>query len=160
MPGFGLTFWRPLIPRTQIHHRLGEKGADVLIVRIILPDLAHRIRVGLIERRAIFRLRIGITMAERLDQVAFDRRRVFGVFLRELQFLPGQLRGRRRDERQVDVRAAGERDAPMRHGAFRIEPRRFLKRTNRFAVIEAVIKGEALIEITLRPGESVVTVLV
>ena len=147
-----LTFRRPLIPWTQIHHRLGEEDADVRIVRIVLPNLAHRIRVGLIERRAIFRLRIGITMAERLDQVALHRRRVFGVFLRELQFLPGQLRGRRRDEREVDVRSAGERDAPMRHGAFRIEPRRFLKRSDRFAVIETVIKGEALIEITLRLG--------
>ena len=38
----------------------------------------------------------------------------------------------------------------MRHGAFRIEPRRCLKRTNRFAVVKAVIKGESLIEITLR----------
>ena len=38
----------------------------------------------------------------------------------------------------------------MRHRAFRIEPRRFLKRANRRAVIEAVKKGEALIEIALR----------
>ena len=38
----------------------------------------------------------------------------------------------------------------MRHRAFRIEPRRFLERANRRAVIEAVKKREALIEIALR----------
>ena len=65
-----------MIPRAQIHHRLGEKRADIRIVRIFLPNLAHRIGISLIERRAIFRLRIGVTMAERFDQIALYRRSV------------------------------------------------------------------------------------
>ena len=48
------------------------------------------------------------------------------------------------------MRSAGERDAPVRHGAFRIEPRGCLEGADRFAVVEAMIKGEALIEIALR----------
>ena len=71
-----LAFRRPLIPWAQIHHRLGEEDADILILRVSLPDFAHCIRIGLVERRAILRLRIGITMTERLDQIALDRRRV------------------------------------------------------------------------------------
>ena len=38
----------------------------------------------------------------------------------------------------------------MRHRAFRIEPRRFLKRANRRAMIEPMIEREALIEVALR----------
>ena len=78
--GIRLTFRRPLIPRPQIHHRFGEKDADIGIVRICLPHFAHRIGIGVIERRAIFRLRIRVTMAERIDQLALDRRRVLRVF--------------------------------------------------------------------------------
>ena len=94
-----LAFRRPLVPRPQIHHRLGKKDADLGIVRVSLPNLAHRVRVSLVERRAIFRLRIGITLTERFDQGALHRRGVFGVLLGKLQFRPGQLSGRRRDER-------------------------------------------------------------
>src|SRR6185503_19095347 len=48
------------------------------------------------------------------------------------------------------MRAARERDAPMRHGAFRILLGRFLKRPDGRAVIEPMVKGQALIEIALR----------
>jgi hypothetical protein len=41
VPGFGWTFGRPLIPRAQIHHRFGEKRADIEVVRIFLPNRAH-----------------------------------------------------------------------------------------------------------------------
>ena len=148
--GIRLTFRRPLIPRPQIHHRFGEKRADVRVVRIFLPDFAHRIRVGLIERRAIFRLRIGVTMTERLDQVALHRRSVLGVLLREREFLPSQLRGGRRHDRVLmcGPQASAIPQCAIAH--FRIEPRRFLKRANRRAVIETVEESEALIEIALR----------
>jgi hypothetical protein len=68
-----LTFRRPLIPRAQIHHRFGEKCADIEIVRIFLPTCAHGVGVGLIERRAILRRRVGITVTQRLDQIALHR---------------------------------------------------------------------------------------
>jgi len=47
------------------------------------PNFAHRIGIRLIERSAVRRLRICITMTERLDQVALDRRCVRGVLLGE-----------------------------------------------------------------------------
>jgi hypothetical protein len=97
--GIWLTFRRPLIPRPQIHHRFGEKDADVLIVRVFSPKLAHRIGISLIQRRAIFPLRIGVTITERVDQVALHRRSMFRFFLRKRQFLPRQLRRGGRDDR-------------------------------------------------------------
>ena len=74
MPGIRLTFGRPLIPRAQVHHRFGEECAPTSeIVRIFLPNRAHGVGVSLIERRAILRRRIGITMTQRLDQIALHR---------------------------------------------------------------------------------------
>ncbi len=126
-PRLRLAFRRPLIPRAQIHHCFREKRAHVGIGWMRLPNFPHRIGIRQIERTPVFRLRIGITMAERLDQRALDRRGFVGILLRELQFLPGQFGRRRRDERIINMRPAGQRDAPMRHGAFRIETRRFLE---------------------------------
>ena len=144
-----LTLRSPLVPRAQVHHRLRKQGADIRVVRIFVPDLPHRVGVGEVERGAVRGLRVSITMAQRLDQVALDRRGMSGVLLRELQFLPGQLGGRRRNQREIDVRPAGERNPVVRHRAFRIEARGFLKRADRLPVIETVIKGEALVEIPL-----------
>ena len=107
-------------------------------------------RVGFIERLAVLRLRVGITLAQRLDQGALDRRRLFRVFLRELQFLPGQLGRRRRDQRVIDMRPVRQRDPPMRHRALRIEPRRLLERPDRRAMIEPIEEPQPLVEIALR----------
>ena len=86
-------------------------------------------------------------MAQRLDQRLLDRGRPGRVLLREGELLPRQLGGRRRHQREIDVRAAGEGDAPMRHGARGIDPRRLLKRADRRAMIEAKKKPQALVEI-------------
>ena len=101
--GIWLTFERPLVPWPKIHHRLGEERADIDVLGILLPHFAHGIGVGLIERRTILRLRIGITMTERLDQRALHGRSFVGVLLREREFFPREFSHRRRDERVVDV---------------------------------------------------------
>jgi hypothetical protein len=86
-----------LIPRPQIHHRLGEERADIGILRISFPDFAHRIRVRAIERTAVFRLRVCVTMPERFDQRFLHWCCVPGMLPREPELLPRQLRSRRRE---------------------------------------------------------------
>ena len=139
-----------MIPRAQIHHRFGEKCADIEVVRIFLPNRPHGLGIGLIERRAILRWRIGITVTQRFDQIALHRRRVFGILLCELKFLPRYFHRRWRHHRKINVRPACQSDSPMRHRTLRIEPCRFLERPNGCAVVEAVQKRESLIEISLR----------
>ncbi len=63
----------PLIPRPQVHHRLGEQGADIWILWILFPDLAHRIGISAIKTASIFRLRISVPFCERIDQGALNR---------------------------------------------------------------------------------------
>ena len=116
------------------------------------PNRAHRVGVGAIERTAILGLRIRIAMAERLDECVLYRRRVCHVFLGKDEFLPREFGRWRRHVREVDVRPARERDAPMRHGAGRISLLRRLERANRGAVIEAEEEVEALVEVFLRFG--------
>src|SRR5690606_20403949 len=95
-----------------------------------------------------------VTLRQRLDQGALHRSRRGGMLLRPRHGLPRLLRTRRRNGRIIDMRAAGERDAPMRHGAGRIEPRRLLEGADGLAMVEAEEKAEALVEIALRPGRA------
>jgi hypothetical protein len=46
-----------------------------------------------VERRAVFRLRICVARAERFDQVALDLRRLRRVLLGELELFPRDLSG-------------------------------------------------------------------
>src|SRR5438552_8510488 len=147
--GSRLTLRRPLIPWTQVHHRFGEEYAYVRIVWILLPDHAHGVGISLIERCAILRLRVSVAMTKSLDQVPFNWRSVLRILLSELEFLPRQLRRRWRHDRKINMRSTGERDSPMCHRAFRIELRRFLKRTNGCAMIKTMQKCQSLIEIAL-----------
>src|SRR5438874_9619205 len=147
--GSRLTLRRPLIPWTQVHHRFGEEYTHVRIVWIVLPDHAHGVGISLIERRAVLRL-IGVAMTQSLDQIALNWRSLFRILLGELEFLPRQLSRRWRYRGKIDVGSAGERDSPMCHRAFRVELRRFLKRTNGRAVIKTMQECQSLIEIALR----------
>jgi len=71
--GLRLTCGRPLIPRSEVHHRFGKERADVWILGILFPNLAHSIGISAIEGAAIFRLRICITFAERIYQRVLDQ---------------------------------------------------------------------------------------
>jgi hypothetical protein len=48
------------------------------------------------------------------------------------------------------MRTGGKSGAPMCHGTFRIQPRRFLEGPDRASVIETVKQRQALVEVTLR----------
>src|SRR4029077_20813864 len=82
----------PLVPRTQVHHRFREKHADVGIFRKLLPHFAHGIGISAIERTAVFRLRIRVTLAERFDHRALDWRSFGSVYFGKRKFFPSQLR--------------------------------------------------------------------
>ena len=43
----------PVVPRAQIHDRLGKQGGDLHVVRVCGRRLAHGVRVGAVERRAV-----------------------------------------------------------------------------------------------------------
>ena len=43
--GLRLAFGGPQVPRTEIHHRLCEQGADIGIFGKLLPNPAHRLRI-------------------------------------------------------------------------------------------------------------------
>jgi len=148
--GIRLTLRRPLVPWAQVHHRFREKHAGVGIIRKLFPHLAHRVGISAIERGAIFRLRIRVTLAKRVDQRTFDRRSILLIFFGKPDLFPGQLGRGWRHERKINVRTAGQRDTPVRHGAFGIELRGLLERADGRAVIESVNESQALIEITLR----------
>src|SRR5690349_1923591 len=147
--GSGLTLRRPLIPRTQVHHRFGEEYTHVWIIWIFLPNRAHGVGISLIERRAVLRLRICIAMTESFDQIAFNRRRVFCILLGELEFFPRQLRRWWWHRGKVDVGPASQCDSPMCHRAFRVELCRCLKRTNGRAMVESMHERQSLIEVPL-----------
>src|SRR6516165_138347 len=66
----------PLVPRPQVHHRFSKKRAYIGIVSVGLPDSAHRVGVGSIQRTAILRLWISIATARRLDECVLHCRRV------------------------------------------------------------------------------------
>ncbi len=51
--GLRLPVARPEIPRPEHHQRLGEEHGGVEVVRMAARDLAHRIRVGAVERLPI-----------------------------------------------------------------------------------------------------------
>lgn len=119
---------------------------------MLLPDFAHGLGISLVEWSAIIRRWIGVTLAERLDQSALDRRRVPGMLSRKGELFPGELGGGRRHGGIINMRPGGERDSPVRHGAFGIESRGLLEGTNGGAVIEAVKERKALVKIALRFG--------
>jgi hypothetical protein len=141
-----------LIPRPQVHHCFREKSADVWILWIFFPHFAHGIGISAIQSAAIFRLRVSVTFCEGTDQRPLDRRCVPGILLSELKFLPRKLRCGRWNGDRINMRAARERYAPVRHRTFGIDLRGLLKRADRRAVIESVKKSEPLIEISLSFG--------
>src|SRR6476659_6967793 len=89
-------------------------------------------------------------MTESLDQIALDLGCPPSVLLRQLQFLPSQFCRRRGNRGKIDVWPAGQSDTPMRDRALWVNLGCGLKRADGFAVVEPVIKSEALVKVTLR----------
>ena len=142
----------PVVPRRRVHQRLREQRRRVEVVRELRHDVAHRGRVGGVERRTVG-LRIG-------DVALRQRRRCSAcsfadAFAGALPRLPDRVEGllrRLRRDRRVDVRPERERHAPVAHRAVGIDRRGLLERANRLGVVERVGQRQALVEVALRLG--------
>ena len=142
---------RPEVPGPQVHHGIGEEGRGLQVVGKLARGLAHRVGVGAVERLALG-LGIGrVALADGLDHRALHRARAGRERL-------GLLHGGQRPRlalgvgRVVVVAALGHDDAPVAHGASRIEARGFLERPLRLVVVEPVHQPQALIEPPLGVG--------
>ena len=63
----------PIIPRAQVHQRLGVQHGDHLIFRVPAGHLLHRLGVGCVEGGALRRWVVGIPHRERFNQYLFAR---------------------------------------------------------------------------------------
>jgi hypothetical protein len=148
-PRLRLAALLPVVPRMQVHQRLGQQHLGVGVVRMAGGQLAHRLGVGDVERRAVRRRSLGVAPAERLDVAALRRARLPGQRPRRLQVGPG-FGHRLFRHRRVDVRPGHQGRAPEADRARRIEPRRLAERSFGGGMVEAVGKRQPLVEITPR----------
>ena len=135
---------RPVVPRPQVHQRLGKHRRRIEVARVFLRERAHRIG-----KRAIGGLPAvglpGVACRERVDVGTLARRHAACERLRLLHererfgFVLGGHRG-------IDVRAKDKSLPPVRHRTRRVETRCFRKRAARFGVIEPIREVEALID--------------
>ena len=142
----------PVVPRPQVHQRLGEQRAGIEIAREPTLNAAHGLGI-----RAVGLLPVGgnagVTGAQRLDVGPLARR---GGRRRSHRLLHERQRLRLvvRRHRRVDVGTEHERLAPVGHRAGGIQPRRFGERATRLGMIEAVGEVQALVDELLRAGRS------
>src|SRR5688572_12387823 len=141
----------PVVPGLQVHHRLRVQRRHVDVVRVLRGELAHRGRIGLVERAAVFRRILGVPRRQGLDERLFLLRRARGRALCPLQAVPG-FRAVGRVHGRVHVRAEDERGAPPAHCAVRVELGGFQERAFGRVVVEAVGHREALVEPALDVG--------
>ena len=141
----------PVIPGLQVHHRLRVKRRRVEVVRVLRGHLAHRGRIGLVERAAVFRRILRIPRRQGLDERLFLLRRPRGRAFCPLQAVPG-FRVVGRVHGRVHVRSQDERGAPPAHRAVRVELGGFQERALGSVVVEAVGHREALVEPALDVG--------
>ena len=139
----------PIVPGLGVHHRLGEEGRRIEVVRIVTPQLAHRPGEGLVHRMAVGLCRSGVAGIQGRDPGLFSLAGLGRQALGLLQRLPGwgDRVGR---HRQVDVGAERKGHPPPAHGARRIQPRGLAERTDRLSVIEPEHQVHTLIEEFLR----------
>ena len=138
----------PVVPRAEVHQRFGVQGRGVEVVGVGVGDLPHRARVQRVQPGTIGRRDRLVALRDRLDVRALRRR---GVGLERQRFLRRRVRGdsARRVHWSVDVRAVGEGDPPVAHGAGGIEFCGARERADRFRVIESVDESQALVEVLL-----------
>src|SRR5262245_31141146 len=69
--GIRLTFNCPLVPRLKVHHRFCKKRAYINVAWESLPDVAHGLRISLIERTPVLWLWERVAFAEGINQRSF-----------------------------------------------------------------------------------------
>ena len=146
--GVGSPVGLPVVPRAEVHQRFGIQGRGVEVVGVGVGDPLHRARVRRVQPGTIGRRDRLVALRDRLDVRALRRR---GVGLERQRFLRRRVRGdsARRVHGSVDVRAVGECDPPVAHGAGGIEFCGARERADRFRVIESVDESQALVEVLL-----------
>ena len=138
----------PVVPRPQVHHRLGVECCDVEVVQIALRHLAHRLRVGLIAVGALIGV-ARIAFGQGIDQ----RPLLLGGLRLQRHGLLRDLVGSRLGlgvHGRIDVRTEHERLPPISHRAVRIEPRRLPEGAPGLGVVEAVGQVQSLVHEELR----------
>ncbi len=145
MPLGGRSVRLPVVPGLGVHHGLGVEGPGVEILMVRLPQLAHGLGEGLVQRLAVGLGVGGVTGRQGLDPGALFRRGLGLQGLRLLQRLPGRLHRIVR-HREIDVGAEGEGHPPPAHGAVRIQPRALPERADGLGVVEAEQQLDPLIE--------------
>ena len=135
--GVGSPVGSPVVPRAEVHQRFGVQGRGVEVVGVGVGDPLHRARVQRVQLGTVGRRDRRVALRDRLDVRALRRR---GVGLERQRFLRRRVRGdsARRVHGSVDVRAVGEGDPPVAHGAGGIEFCGARERADRFRVIESV----------------------
>ncbi len=146
--GVGSPVGLPVVPRAEVHQRFGIQGRGVEVVGIGVGDPLHRARVQRVQPGTIGRRDRRVALRNRLDVRALRHR---GVGLERQRFLRRRVRGdsARRVHWSIDVRAVGECDPPVAHGAGGIELCGARERADRFRVIESVDESQALVEVLL-----------
>ncbi len=147
--GLGRALGRPQAPRAKVHERVGQERGRVEIVRIPPRHVAHGIRIGAVERRAISPGGRGVPGRQRRDQrpLTLGRghrgQRARLIDHGERPQLPLRVGG------AVVVRPIGQRDTPRAHRARRIEAGRLAEGGLGLVMVEAVDEPQALVEIGL-----------
>ena len=150
--GVGRTVGSPVVPRAEVHQRFSVQGRGVEVVGVGVGNPLHRARVQRVQTGTIGRRDRRVALRERLDVRALAPWR--GT--RRQRFLRRRVRGdsAHRVHWSIDVRAVGECDPPVAHGAGGIELCGARERADRFCVIESVDESQALVEILLRGRDS------
>jgi len=139
----------PEVPGMHVHQRFRRERCDGRVLRICRRDVAHGLRVGGVERRAVGGRLRGVALRERGGEHALLRiglRREPRGFLRQLRRAVdgGRL------HRCVDVRPEHERASPPAERARGIALLRLGEREVGGRVIEREAQHQALIEVALR----------
>ena len=145
-----LAIKRPELPGPQHHQALGEHGGCIEVVRVFFRQLPHRFAVIEVELLPVrFRVRRPVALRQRADVVLLASTCLRRALKRLLHGVVSGFRAGLINRGIVVVRPDGKREAPVRHGGFRVELRGVAKITRGFVVVETVEKRQSLIEVGL-----------
>ena len=137
----------PIVPRLDVHQRIGVKHKDIGILRKCFGDLAHCVSVSLIERCAVTRASGSVAGDECCRQRALQR--CFGKVGRLHRSFEGARFGFGMHP-VIDVGAQGMRLTPQAHSAVWIKTLRHAERAHRLGMVESPQMPQALVKPGLR----------
>ncbi len=143
----------PERPRRPVHQRLCEQRANVWVIRECPIHLPHRVGIGVVPGIAVFGWRWRWTaLCQRPNECLFNVGSIahpgeggLGRRMGSFERL-GHVGVTERLPGLVVVGAECVGDAPIGHGAIRVNLRRLLKASDRFLVVKAIAPDQAAIE--------------